>query len=176
MSTKKNCEDCDPCKDQTIKTGAHNLPECNEPNLCRSYTSSDCVLHPTGPSVTSMLPQISQITTDSAEIEVVLTQILLPSDSAGQVVITVIGKRGDETLLSNFTFFYNNSTVGVYLDPVVTLDTDYALPIDGASDITPTDFYAIPSQNSFTIFVLPDSSDETIWTVSYNNVLASEQP
>jgi hypothetical protein len=176
MSKQKNCKDCDPCQDQTIKTGAHNLPECNEPNPCTHFVDARCVLLQDGQSITTMLPQISQITTDSAEVEVVLAQIPLPPNSAGQVNITIVGKRGAETLLSELTFLYNNTLPAVYISPNYTLDVDDTMPTSMFSDIIPTDFYATPSQNSFTIFVLPDSADETIWTVTYNTVIASEQP
>jgi hypothetical protein len=45
MSKQKNCKDCDPCQDQTIKTGAHNLPECNEPVPCTNFTEARCVIY-----------------------------------------------------------------------------------------------------------------------------------
>jgi len=133
-------------------------------------------LTPSGGNVTAALANFGTVTaaTDSAEVELMLLQIPLPLNSAGRISITIVGRRGAQTILSTTSFLYNTGVANTYITPGITLNIDYDLPIDVLSNITPTDFYATPTATSFTIFILPDSAVETIWTASYTKVIASE--
>jgi hypothetical protein len=127
MNKKKDCKDCDPCQDQTIKTGAHNFPECDEPNPCPHFVDSRCVIY-TGEDIVDENEEVVVSTGDS--VSTIITTLATRS-SQSSLEQTIVGKIAHNTITNEVSVVIaKNQTEATFTAVYDNIDGHYILTSD----------------------------------------------